>query len=98
MKNSIILFILVAFTSSFYAQRNITLADLKTPYTYRVNPAVMPESKFFISFLPLLGTQNLQFTNRIAAINEILVPDASGDSLILNESESFYDRMGKKHI
>jgi hypothetical protein len=96
MKNSILLFILVVITGNFYAQRNITLADLKTPYTYRVNPAVMPESKFFISFLPLLGSQNFQFTNRIAAINEVFVPDASGDSLVLNSSESFYNRMGKK--
>ena len=97
MKNLIILFVLVAFTSNFNAQRNLTLADLKTPYTYRVNPAVMPESKFFISFFPLLGSQNFQFTNRIAAINEMFVPDPTrGDSLVLNQDESFYDRMGNK--
>ena len=93
----IILFILFSVSLNIiYAQRNITLADLKTPYTYRVNPSVMPESKFFISFLPLLGTQNFQLTNRIAAINQIFVPNATGDSLVLNDSESFYDRMGKK--
>ena len=96
MKNYKILFLLLVITCNSFAQRNITLADLKTPYTYRVNPAVMPESKFFISFLPLLGSQNLQFTNRIAAINEVFVPDATGDSLVLNSSESFYDRMGNK--
>ena len=93
----IILFILFSISLNIiHAQRNITLADLKTPYTYRVNPAVMPESKFFISFLPLLGTQNFQLTNRIAAINQVFVPNATGDSLVLNNSESFYDRMGKK--
>jgi len=97
MKN-IIFLVLTIFLSfiTIKAQRNVTLSSLKTPYTYRVNPAVMPESKFFMSFLPLLGTQNLQVTNRIAPINEILVPDATGDSLIINTSESFYNRMGKK--
>ena len=97
MKN-IIFLVLTLFVSfiSIKAQRNVTLASLKTPYTYRVNPAVMPESKFFMSFLPLIGTQNIQITNRIAAINEILVPNATGDSLEINNSESFYNRMGKK--
>ncbi len=96
MKNFKVLFILLVISCNLFAQRNVTLADLKTPYTYRVNPAVMPESKFFISFLPLLGTQNFQLTNRIAAINQVFVPNATGDSLVLNNSESFYDRMGKK--
>lgn len=95
MKNSILLFITIVLINNLHAQRNITLADLKTPYSYRVNPSIIPESKVFVS-IPLLGTYNFQFTNRIAAINDVFVPNSNGDSLILNNSESFFNRMGSK--
>jgi len=95
MKNTIIIFISVVFLSNIYAQRNLTLANIKTPYSYRVNPSIIPESKVFVS-IPLLGTYNFQFTNRIAALNEVFVPNSNGDSLILNNSESFFNRMGSK--
>lgn len=95
MKNLLLLIISIVLINNLYAQRNITLADLKTPYSYRVNPSIIPESKVFVS-IPLLGTYNFQFTNRIAAINDVFIPNASGDSLILNSSESFFNRMGSK--
>jgi hypothetical protein len=95
MKNLILLIISIVLINNLYAQRNITLADLKTPYSYRVNPSIIPESNVFVS-IPLLGTYNFQFTNRIAAINDVFVPNSNGDSLILNNSESFFNRMGSK--
>ncbi len=95
MKNRLLLLISIVFLGNLYAQRNITLANLKTPYSYRFNPSIIPESKVFVS-IPLLGTYNFQFTNRIAAINEVFVPNSLGDSLILNSSESFFNRMGSK--
>ena len=94
-----IIFVLLSVLSLFslHAQRNITLSTLRTPFSYRVNPAIMPESKFFISLIPLLGTQNFQVTNRIASINEALVPDPNrGDSLVINSSDDFFKGMGKK--
>lgn len=95
MKNRLLLLISIVFLGNLYAQRNITLANLKTPYSYRFNPSIIPESKVFVS-IPLLGTYNFQFTNRIAAINEVFIPNSLGDSLILNSSESFFNRMGSK--
>jgi len=84
----------ILLASSLFAQRNLTLMDLKTPYTYRVNPSVSPETKFFIG-LPMLGHQNVQITNRISSVNNLFVKNAQ-DSLVLNTSESFYNGMGKR--
>ena len=95
MKNKFIgtLFSIILATSLF-AQRNLTLRDLKTPYTYRINPSATPETKFFIG-LPMLGHQNVQITNRISSVNNLFVKNAQ-DSLVLNTSESFYNAMGEK--
>ncbi len=86
----------ILLATSFFAQRNLTLMDLKTPYTYRVNPAVSPETKFFIG-LPMLGHQNVQITNRISSVNNLFVKNAQ-DSLVLNTSESFYNGIGNEPI
>lgn len=96
MKKIIFVLLSVLFLFSLHAQRNITLSTLRTPFSYRVNPAIMPESKFFLSLIPLLGTQNFQVTNRIASINEALVPNANGDSLVINSSDAFFKGMGEK--
>jgi hypothetical protein len=93
MKN-IVLIIVLCLTGLSFSQRNFTLGDLKTPYSYRVNPAIMPESKFFIG-IPVLGSFNFQLTNRISSINNLFVTNAQ-DSLVLNTSESFYDAMGDR--
>jgi hypothetical protein len=84
----------ILLATSLFAQRNLTLRDLKTPYTYRVNPAVSPEIKMFIG-LPMLGQQNVQITNRISSVNNLFVKNAQ-DSLVLNTTESFYNGMGKR--
>ena len=84
----------ILLATSLFAQRNLTLMDLKTPYTYRVNPSVSPEIKMFIG-LPMLGQQNVQITNRISSVNNLFVKNAQ-DSLVLNTTESFYNGMGKR--
>ena len=94
MKNIVLIIIGLFSIVSLQAQMNITLESLKTPYSYRVNPAVMPESKIFVS-IPVLGTQNIQLTNRIAPINQMFVLNSSG-TYDLNSSNSFFDGMGKK--
>lgn len=95
MKNKYILALFsVLFATTLFAQRNLTLNDLKTPYTYRVNPAATPETRFFLG-LPGLGHQNVQITNRISSVNNLFVKNAQ-DSLVLNTSESFYNGMGKR--
>ena len=81
----------ILLATSLFAQRNLTLRDLKTPYTYRVNPAVSPEIKMFIG-LPMLGQQNVQITNGISSINNLFVKKQ--DSLVLDTSKTFYNRMG----
>ena len=83
----------ILLATSLFAQRNLTLMDLKTPYTYRVNPSVSPETKFFIG-LPMLGHQNVQITNGISSINNLFVKKQ--DSLVLDTSKTFYNRMGKR--
>lgn len=95
MKNKFILALFsIFFATTFYAQRNLTLNDLRTPYTYRVNPAATPETRFFLG-LPALGHQNVQLTNRISSVNNLFVKNAQ-DSLVLNTSESFYNAMGER--
>lgn len=95
MKNKYILALFsVLFATTLFAQRNLTLNDLKTPYTYRVNPAATPETRFFLG-LPGLGHQNVQITNRISSVNNLFVKNAQ-DSLVLNTSESFYNGIGKR--
>jgi hypothetical protein len=94
MKNYIIILLFSFVTFSFFGQRNFTLGDLKTPYSYRVNPAIMPESKIFVS-IPALGRMNFQLTNRISSVNNLFVTNTQ-DSLVLNTQESFYTAMGKK--
>ena len=83
----------ILLATSLFAQRNLTLMDLKTPYTYRVNPSVSPETKFFIG-LPMVGHQNVQITNGISSINNLFVKKQ--DSLVLDTSKTFYNRMGKR--
>ncbi len=94
MKNYICILLVSFITFSVFGQRNFTLGDLKTPYSYRVNPAIMPESKIFVS-IPALGRMNFQLTNRVSTVNNLFVSNAQ-DSLILNTQESFYTAMGKK--
>lgn len=91
-----ILFLIFYFISFSHikAQRNFTLGDLKTPYSYRVNPAISPTCKFYLS-MPLLGFQSIQFTNSAFSLNNLFVSNAD-DSLILNTSNDFFDRIEKK--
>ena len=68
-----ILFLIFYFISFSHikAQRNFTLGDLKTPYSYRVNPAISPTCKFYLS-MPLLGFQSIQFTNSAFSIHQMI--------------------------
>lgn len=95
MKN-ILSFLLLSFVTFIsFGQRNFILADLKTPYTYRVNASVMPESKVFVG-IPFLGMENFQFTNGIAPINKLFTLQADGTYTIDN-STSFLNSLGEKN-
>jgi hypothetical protein len=94
MKN-ILSFLLLSFVTFIsFGQRNFILADLKTPYTYRVNASVMPESKVFVG-IPFLGSINFQATNRISPINHMFVRNSLG-TYDLNVSNSYFDSLGTK--
>jgi hypothetical protein len=93
--NKIVSFLIVFGVSSFFAQKNFSLYNLKgTPQAFYVNPSFTPKSKLYLS-MPI-GFINLGASNSGFSFNELFVKRAD-DSLAIN-TEGVVEGLNKNNF